>query len=645
MVQKLQLFQLKTVYLTSLLVIFSIHIAIPSSSNFSSETSPPIRPPRRSQQQQDTTTDGWFDDYDNSSSSSSSSSARPPPPRNRSNNNRSNNNSGVGRSSSRGSSSSGSSSWDIDDDNSSNLSSSSSSSSWDINDGDKNDDDRSVDYNESTTNNNNRGRGRGGGGGGGRGGNRNREYSNDRGGGRRGGRGGGGGRREYDTRSGGGRGGRGRGSGGRGGGRFGDNKRQDNKLDDGAVKMNLKLIENAGYQHIYGIAPVLNALKANVRDFSNPEERENEELKELKSRLLDNMGIDADDEDEEDDRWAAASENDELEQKKKKKIIKPEAQTSPHLFIQEGTFDNNKRSFRSNAKVEASSEIVSLAKEYELPIVEVDKGVLNTLCGNRPHQGFVLRCGGRDFESLRKLPSANNDSGGGPKVWLALDEVVDPQNLGALLRSAYFLGRGASTINDNEDDNNIDIGKGDVGILVCSKNSSPLTPTVSAASAGALEFMTIYSTSNLPRLLNGAKEDGWRILGAAAEVPEKARVNNKNGELALGLDDAGWELGEDDETAVVANDESTKVQQEEQQHFELHKVDSNSPTILVLGSEGRGLRTLVARSCTGFVSIPGGISGVGSGDDGDSDDTQAGVDSLNVSVTGGILLWHFLSKL
>ena len=54
----------------------------------------------------------------------------------------------------------------------------------------------------------------------------------------------------------------------------------------------------------------------------------------------------------------------------------------------------------------------------------------------------------------------------------------------------------------------------------------------------------------------------------------------------------------------------------------------------------------MARACTGFVAVPGGgISAVGSeDDDGSSEMTQAEVDSLNVSVTGGILLWHFLSN-
>ncbi len=59
------------------------------------------------------------------------------------------------------------------------------------------------------------------------------------------------------------------------------------------------------------------------------------------------------------------------------------------------------------------------------------------------------------------------------------------------------------------------------------------------------------------------------------------------------------------------------------------------------------MRTLVSRACTGFVSIPGGgiaAGGLGDVEDDSEKSTQAGVDSLNVSVTGGILLWHFLSK-
>jgi hypothetical protein len=51
------------------------------------------------------------------------------------------------------------------------------------------------------------------------------------------------------------------------------------------------------------------------------------------------------------------------EKKEEKRAIKPEAKLAPYLFVQEGTLDT-KRSFRSNAKIQASSEIVALAKKH-----------------------------------------------------------------------------------------------------------------------------------------------------------------------------------------------------------------------------------------------------------------------------------------
>ncbi|KAL9184944.1 hypothetical protein ACHAXT_002721 [Thalassiosira profunda] len=440
------------------------------------------------------------------------------------------------------------------------------------------------------------------------------------------------GRGGYDRPRGRGRGGdfrrddsRGRGRGGRGR----DDRRERGKPD--AAKINLKLIENAGYQHLYGIAPVLNALKADIRDFDPAEEVDDkEDLLELQNRLSDVDGIDVD--------FAAIDEELAGPAEGNKKKVKPEALPAPHLFVQEGAFDDAKRSFRSHAKKDASAEILALAKESELPVVEVDKGVLNTLCGNRPHQGFVLRCGGLEFEPVRRLPMAGNERG--PRVWLALDEVVDPQNLGALMRSAFFLGKGPAAILDDDDLDDA-IGGGQVGILVCSKNSSPLTPTVSAASAGALEFMTIYSTSNLPKLLKGAAEDGWRILGAAAEVPGGAKDVGGGNAVASEADNSeNWYLDGDSDDEGDENDSGDNEEQE-QRCFDLNEVETDVPTILVLGSEGRGLRTLVARACTGFVSIPGGVGNDGS-DGGQA--TKAGVDSLNVSVTGGIMLWHLISR-
>jgi 21S rRNA (GM2251-2'-O)-methyltransferase len=390
-----------------------------------------------------------------------------------------------------------------------------------------------------------------------------RERRNDydgggRGGGRSAGRGGGRGgdrrRNEVESGYGGSRGGD------RGGrrddferkGPGGNNKfsRQNNEDKDDTRKINMKALEGAGFCHLYGLASVLNALEANRRDFSKMED------------IIDMDLLQGED----------------YEHEMKQRERKPEAQFAPWLFVQERS---GPQRGRSAEKASQAERLLELAEERGIQVATVDKGVLNTLSGNRPHQGYVLRCGAHlDFEPVTQIPHPDQDPEA-PNLWLVLDEVVDPQNLGALLRSAFFLG--------GNNDGSRKGGK--MGILVCAKNSAPPSPTVSAASAGALELMTVSSASNLPRTLATAESDGFRIVGASSSVPK---------DLDIPL-------------------------------YSLQDLPpSDRPTLVVLGSEGHGLRPLVTKSCTELVKIPGA-------------DSSDGVDSLNVSVTGGILLWHFLS--
>lgn len=74
---------------------------------------------------------------------------------------------------------------------------------------------------------------------------------------------------------------------------------------------------------------------------------------------------------------------------------------------------------------------------------------------------------------------------------LALDEVWDPQNFGALIRTCHFL--------------NID------QVVICAKNSAPPTPAVSKASAGALEATEIYAVQNLMKFLDESTKNGWQV--------------------------------------------------------------------------------------------------------------------------------------
>mmetsp|Transcript_114764 Transcript_114764/g.329619 ORF Transcript_114764/g.329619 Transcript_114764/m.329619 type:complete len:130 (+) Transcript_114764:1-390(+) len=126
--------------------------------------------------------------------------------------------------------------------------------------------------------------------------------------------------------------------------------------------------------------------------------------------------------------------------------------------------------------------------------------------------------------------------------------------------------------------------------------------------------MTIYSTSNLPRTLNNAKADGFRIIGASSSVPMRSSESEGDDEE---LDNGGEDI----------------PQLYDLQDLPVGVEEDDRPVLLVLGSEGYGLRTLVAKACTEFVRIPSGAD----------ESSETGVDSLNVSVTGGILLWRLLN--
>lgn len=225
------------------------------------------------------------------------------------------------------------------------------------------------------------------------------------------------------------------------------------------------------------------------------------------------------------------------------------------LYVQQG---------EGGAGAKEDSEILRLARERKVEVKSASKHDLNMACDNKPHQGVLLDAEALEIPELDDLPAW--DGVGKPPVWLALDEVVDPQNLGAMLRSAHFLG--------------VD------GVVVCAKNSAPFNATVSKASAGAMEAQIVHQTSIMHRFLAKAIDDGWDVVGAAADS-----------------------RAEDVSAFVVAR-----------------------PTVLVMGNEGAGLRTNVRRSCNRLVSIPRG------------NDTAAGVDSLNVSVAAGILVHRLLAS-
>lgn len=103
--------------------------------------------------------------------------------------------------------------------------------------------------------------------------------------------------------------------------------------------------------------------------------------------------------------------------------------------------------------------------------------------------------------------------------------------------------------------------------------------------------MTIYSTSNLPKLLNNAKDDGWRVLGAAAaDADSIGRGGSESHDVEDDSNnDNSWDVGDTDSTDNPNADTPINLKknlQQQSQYYELDEVETGYPTILVLGSEG-----------------------------------------------------------
>ena len=171
------------------------------------------------------------------------------------------------------------------------------------------------------------------------------------------------------------------------------------------------------------------------------------------------------------------------------------------------------------------------------------------------HQGVCADAGGYPYVSGAELLMRDD-----PFI-VALDELQDPQNLGAIARTAECAGV--------------------TGLVICERRAAAVTPAVVKASAGAVEHLRIARVRNMADFLGQAKEAGAWCYGA---------------------DGAG-------DTAYDAPDYSGGV-------------------VLVMGAEGSGLRTRVAKTCDALVALP----------------LHGRTESLNASAAAAVLVYEILQR-
>lgn len=132
-------------------------------------------------------------------------------------------------------------------------------------------------------------------------------------------------------------------------------------------------------------------------------------------------------------------------------------------------------------------ELAALAKERRIPVQAVAKRQLDHLSPR--HQGLLAYASPKGFVSVEAmLEKADNP------FLLLLDGVEDPQNLGAVIRSAE--------------------GAGADGVILPARRAAGLTPAVHEASAGAVEHLPVAQVKNLARTMESLKQSGLWLVGA-----------------------------------------------------------------------------------------------------------------------------------
>lgn len=237
-------------------------------------------------------------------------------------------------------------------------------------------------------------------------------------------------------------------------------------------------------------------------------------------------------------------------------------------------------------KLAKDAAIQKLAQRNKVEIVFVNEDglkMMDKMSGSRPHNGYILEASPLPQPpviSLGEVVEAETGQGTtGYKVVLGhqsheealingksdfvsasstthkplvvvVDQILDPGNLGAILRSVSFLGATA--------------------VAITKRESASMTPVALKASAGASESLALFSVGHLPKFLQDSRENGWLVYAA---VPRTSGSGNL------------------------------------QKHLDLHEIEEidplrTNPCILLLGSEGEGLPGQIKSKADYEVNIP-----------------------------------------
>lgn len=166
-------------------------------------------------------------------------------------------------------------------------------------------------------------------------------------------------------------------------------------------------------------------------------------------------------------------------------------------------------------------KIVADAKKAGIVIKEVDSKKLDFICGHNNHQGIAAMGAVKEYSSVEDIFATAEERNESPFI-IICDEIEDPHNLGAIIRTAEAAGAH--------------------GVIIPKRRSASLSFTVAKTSAGAVEFMHVARVTNIPQTIDELKKRGVWVYCADMDG-EPFYKSNLKGAIALVIGSEGNGVG------------------------------------------------------------------------------------------------------
>ena len=220
----------------------------------------------------------------------------------------------------------------------------------------------------------------------------------------------------------------------------------------------------------------------------------------------------------------------------------------------------NKIFLQADSKNDFTKKIYAQAKENKIVVEFVNRAKLDKLCGGKNHQGVVAFVAPVEYSTLEEILKFAEEKNQ-PPFLILLDEIEDPHNFGAILRTADAVGVH--------------------GVIIPKRRSVSINSTVAKTSAGAVEYVKVAQVTNVAETLKKLRELDLKVVGSDMS----AEKNFNDADLTGGI-------------------------------------------VLVIGSEGKGMRRLTRENCDLLVKIP----------------MCGKINSLNASVAAAVLMYEIFNQ-